>query len=257
MNTKKFLSKGKYFFLISCLIILVTILFINNKEYYIVENRDKNIADSKKEDGKEYETIGWLRIQGTNIDYPLYNVTDYKFGYPVVSKPYVWSLYSDNKHHNTMFALGHNIMNLGGKPLLKDDSFDRLEEIMGFVYYDFAKRNKYMQLTIDNKNYLYKIFSVSFLESEVLNSFSYNEFDKDDKTKYLDLITTNNIYNYNIDVNINDEILSIVTCSRFFGNNKKYNFIVSGRLIKNNEKNKNYSVKKSDNYKDIEKILNS
>ena len=241
------------------LILLLEYLLVKNiihKEvFYQIESREENIENSKKEDSDNHETIGWVRVQGTNIDYTLYGVLKNDFSYPVVSQTYMWSLNFDSKFHSTMIVYGHNIMNLGPNPKLKSDQFERMEELMGFVYYDFAKENKYIQLSIDGENYLYKIFAVNFMTVDELDSYPKGEFDSTAKNKYFSEITKNSIYDYDVDVSVDDDILSVVTCSRFFKDGKNYDFIVTGRRVKDGEKIENYKVSRNKNYEKINEIL--
>lgn len=247
-------------FLLLILTLLLSDVLIKNiftrESFYEALNRDEEIKKSKSIDTPDHETIGWVRVQGTNIDYPLYGVLQQEFDYPIVADSYLWSLSYDSKFHDTMIVYGHNIMNLGVKPKLNDKSFVRMEELMGYVYYEFAKKNKYIQLSIDGKNYLYKIFAVNFMEIADLDSYPRGGFSQKVKEKYYNDITKNSIYNYDVDVSVDDDILSVVTCSRFFGNGESYDFVVTGRKVREGEKADNYNVYRNKNYLKIDEILN-
>lgn len=255
-------KKACYIILIFLLVILCCLMsgvlikvIFTSEPFYEILDREEQINNSKAIDTPDHETIGWVRVQGTNIDYPLYGVLKQDFDYPIVSDSYLWSLSYDSKFHDTMIVYGHNVMNLGVKPKLSDKSFVRMEELMGFLYYDFAKKNKYLQLSINGENYLYKIFAVNFMTIEELDSYPRFGLDKENKEKYFDEIKKNSIYDYDVDVSAGDNILSVVTCSRFFGNGDSYDFIVSGRLLNENEKVENYSVRRNKNYLKIDEIL--
>ena len=64
-----------------------------------------------------------------------------------------------------------NILNLGTNPVMKDDMYVYFEELMNFVYYDFAKENQFIQLNVNGEDYIYKIFSVDFLKVFDVNKF--------------------------------------------------------------------------------------
>lgn len=242
--------------ILACLlgILLFKVLF-NKEAFYEVEVRDENISKSKSVDTPDHETIGWVRVQGTNIDYPLFGVLDRDFDYPVVADSYLWSLSYDSLYHDTMVVYGHNIMNLGPNPVLHDDSFIRMEELMGYVYYDFVKENKYIQLSMNGKDYLYKIFAVNFMPVAELDSYPKRGFDQSSKEKYFNTLKKDSIYDFEVDVSADDDILSVVTCSRFFGDGDNYDFIVTGRLVREDEEIKNYSVLRNKNYERIDEIL--
>ena len=123
--------------LIVGLTIMLGVKLFYNDSYYRTVSRKENIKKSQKLDTNDYSTIGWIRVQGTNIDYPLYGVVQDTFKYPV-TESYLWSLNMDKDYHNVMITYGHNIMNLGANPSRKDETFTRMEELMSYVYYDFA-----------------------------------------------------------------------------------------------------------------------
>ena len=236
--------------IITLVVVLATIL-IKSRPIYKIENRSKQIENNKKNDNENYKTKGWVRVQGTNIDYPLYRFNKEVLDMPV-NKSLLWDLSFDNKFHSVMHVYGHNIKNLSSKPLREDEGFTRLEELMSYVYYDFAEDNKYFQITIGNKDYLYKIFAVNFMDTEQFYGYSRSTFKKkNDKKDYIDTLLEESIYDYDIDVDVNDDIASVVTCTRFFGP-KSSNFLVTGRLMRNNEKADNYKVHRNKNY--VEKI---
>ena len=61
-----------------------------------------------------------------------------------------------------MNIFGHNIFNLGPSPKKSSNNFKRFEELMNFIYHDFAQENKYIQFTINGKDYVYKIFGFEY-----------------------------------------------------------------------------------------------
>ena len=261
---KKLSAKLKRYniILIVCLVILMLVLgtlmtlkIFKNNDFYKIESREANIEKSKKGDGADHETIGWVRVQGTNIDYPVYGLLSREFEYPVVSESYTWSLSEDSLFHDTMLVYGHNVMNLGPYPSLHDDSFIRMEELMGFVYYDFAKNNQYIQLSMNGENYLYKIFAVGFLTVNQLEKFPTGDFNEYTRNAYLKYIKDSSIYDYDVTVEEDDKILSVITCSRFFMDGTNYDFIVTGRLVEEGEAIEQYGVYRNKNYEKISEIL--
>ena len=64
------------------------------------------------------------------------------------------------------------------------------------------------------------------------------------------------IYDYDVDVSNDDDIVVLSTCTRLFGDTAvNYDIVVAGRLIKDNESNFKYSLSKNDNYNKIKKYL--
>ena len=112
-----------------------------------------------------------------------------------------------------------------------------------------------MQLTIDGKNYLYKIFAVNFMRAYELNAYPPGEFSESARSVYMDTIMSTSIYDYDVKVDDDDKILSVVTCTKFFRDGKSYDFIVTGRLVEEGEKVEQYSVHRNKNYEQIAEIL--
>lgn len=227
--------------------------FVKSRKIFYVEDRNESIVEERKKDTEGYQTIGWVRVQGTNIDMPI--ITIGNNDPPVDREHYSWTLNEDDQFYNVINILGHNVFNLSSTPYLHSDMFQRFEELMDFVYYDFAKENQYIQLTIDNQNYIYKIFSVRFLPSYHLYFFPTGNYSKTEKKRYLNLLKSGSIYDYHVDVDSNDSLLSLITCTRFYGADTKKDLIVTGRLVHKGELASQYKVSKNDNYQEIEKKL--
>jgi len=249
------------FLLLGLAIIAVLVLLIGAKlfpkdDYYRVRERASRVAGSSVEyDGKQYDAVGWIQVQGTNIDFPVI-FKEGEFSYPAQVDRYAWlsNLSTDFQRH--IEISGHNIFNLSNHPELESEIFTRFEELMSFSYYDFAKENKYIQLTLGDKEYVYKIFAVGFVPTAETILFPNSaEYSKDDVADYLEKFKKYNLYHYDIDVNKNDSIISLVTCTRFYDLDEQHEFRVLGRLVREGEKLDNYSVKKDSKYQAVEEIL--
>lgn len=238
------------------LIIFLTIKIVKNNEYYKIDSRIEKVNNSKPYENSSYKTIGWLKVQGTNIDVPILHSNNSEENFPVELEDFVWSNNYDTKFHNKINIEGHNIFNLSKKPKIKSELFHRFEELMGFIYYDFAKENKYIQLTIDGKDYIYKIFSVSFINKADTTSFPlHDEYTQEEIKSQIELFKDTSLYDYDVDVREDDKLISLATCTRFYGVDENVKFYVNGRLLRDGEKINNYGVTKSKLYKEIENVL--
>ena len=258
---KKVLKLGSSIFLmiLSFLLLLLLILGFRKlftKPYYSIDSRIKKVSETTIGDS-EYKTIGWLRIQGTDIDYPVIYAEDTSTSFPVQLESYVWSENFDTKFHNMIDISGHNIFNLSSSPKLKSEYFHRFEQLMSFVYYDFAKDNKYIQLTIDGKDYLYKIFAVDFIDKSQATELSLkDDYSSEQINNFIDMFLDNSLYDYDVSLRNTDKYIRLHTCTRFFGTDDRYEFYVVGRLVRENEKTTNYKVNKIEkNYKVVEDVL--
>ena len=255
MNLKN--MKRIVFFIFSLVILLLVLLLLNkilDKSYYKVSSRVQNISDAKKDyNYDDFSVVGWLRVQGTNIDYPILSDLKNK-KYPVEIERYGWINTGDNKYHNVVNIYGHNIMNLGSHPMVSDETFNRFEELASFVYYDVAKKNKYIQFTMNGKDYVYKVFAAGIISNYGLETLPIKEYSKEELDEYLDLMYRMSIYDYDVETTVDDSFITISTCTRFDNDNHD-SIYVAGVQVDENAILKDYDVKKNSNYKRIEKIL--
>ena len=256
-RTRLLISKKKKVFLIvgvlSFFCLLVAILFMIFSDYYPVESRVDNIKQYAVNDTEDYTTTGWLRVQGTNIDYPVIYAPKYDFSDKTDS--FLWNEVDSDKLLNQVSISGHNILNLSVHPAVADPNHTRFEQLMSFVYLDFVKDNKYVQYTFNGKDYIYKIFSVSFIDSDQILKFTRKNLNKEEMSDYIKQSLKDSIFEFDIDVNENDKILSLITCTRMFGHYNDIEFRVDARLVRDGELKTNYGVKKSNKYKEVEDVM--
>lgn len=244
--------------LISCCLVLTLLMIVklpNTTSTYKVESRVDDIEKSRKNDTEEYKTTSWLKVQGTNIDLPVLKFTNTKKDPSVEIGNFAWNIYPEEKLVNKVNIMGHNILNLSSNPEINLEYFTRFDDLMSFAHYDFAKDNRYIQYTIDGKDYLYKIFAVNFEASYRVSLYKNGNHSKTELKELIDRYKDLSIYDYDIEVDENDDIISVITCTRFYGEDRYVTFMVNGRLVRENEKIDNYEIKKSNNYNEIEKIM--
>ena len=264
-TTKKSFFKNKYYFVLGIAFLIVILLFIllvksllniNRPNSYSIDSRIEKVAE-KKENLKtdaNYDVVGWVRVQGTKIDFPVVSGKDRSFKSPVETTGYGWlTTYGDTRYHNVLNIYGHNIMNLGREPLISDESFERFEELLAFTDYDFAKKNQYFQYTMDGKDNLYKIFAVSILDSTSLVGLPEDDYDDGELSRYVKMIKEGSLYDYDVKVTTDDDIVSLATCTALFATGSDYNVIViSGKKVLDGESIESYSINKKSKYKDLE-----
>ena len=245
------------FILVISIPIGLIMFFTNNgAETFKTVDRVKYINKEKKKekDVNGYGTIGWLRVQGTKIDTPIIKYDSLEDMDKVDKDDFLWNEYKEEKIQKRVNIQGHNILNLSAKPQVGLDYFSRFEELMSFVYLDFAKENQYIQYTVDGKNYLYQIFAVYFDEVYNLDLYNPNEYTDEEVEEFIQRSLDRSLYKYDVEVEKDEKVISLITCTRMYGNDKKQ-FIVVGKMIEDNTKVKNYEVKESSNYKEIKNLM--
>lgn len=218
---------------------------------YSIYNRVDNVKERRKVDADGVTTTGWLRVQGTNIDYPVIYAPEVNIS--KIDEDFTWTNAKYDELNNITYILGHNILNLSANPYIGDPTHTRFEQLMGFTYYDFAKENQYFQYTVGGKNYIFKIYSVMYEDYDLLDTYNESSYTKQKMNKYIKYSLENSLYDYRTDVNYNDKIVSLITCTRLYGHDK--NFVVSGRLLRSGESTKITKIYRTKEYYKVEEKM--
>lgn len=239
------------------LIIISVVVILNSdsnsekkKEPVVMElDFESRITQLKEFNSGEYYKIGWLQVQGTNIDLPIIDFTsnsndlDYSFA---------WRSPFYETGQNREVLIGHNILNVSSTPMLSNENLQDFESLMSFSYAEFAENNLYIQYTKDGKEELYLIYAIGFYDYDYDRAEGMT--DLEEIAAYIKTVKKNSIYDYDIDVNENDQLLTVKTCTRYFGANEKQQFIVDARKVREDEKTIKYEVSTNKNFEDL--ILN-
>ena len=239
--------------ILSFLCLLSAILFVVFYDYYPVEPRAEQVEEEAKNDTKNYETIGWVRVQGTNIDYPVIYAPGYDFD--GMTNNFAWNEVKTDEVLNKVNITGHNITNLSANPKMASDDSIRFESLMSFIYLDFVKDNKFIQYTYNGKDYVYEVYAVSFPEYGDTDVFVEENFTKEEMKEYIEQSLEDSIFKFDIDVNENDKILYLVTCTRMFGYYQDIEFKVDARLVRRGELKLNYDVAPTEKYQEVKEIM--
>ncbi len=239
--------KKKHIWLFLFLVLLFAVIgfllfhfFFSSEDYYSIESRKENIANTVIDDSI---THGWLRVQGTTIDTPIIDLTTEVNN--DTKADYLWfsPLYEEGQNRKVIY--GHNIRNVSPYPEINAEGHFRFEPLMAFAYYDFAKENLYFQYSDEEGEALYKIYAVSFYNAGDEFGRGYEE---EELTSYIEEAKYNSLYSYDVEVNEEDELLSLITCTRYFGLYEKTQFRVDARRVRENEKITKYKVETTSNY---------
>lgn len=254
MSTKRKSKKRRMNIIAILGIIVIVLLIITILIFAFGRNKSEDKDTAYYEPESRYEraksTIiegtqskGWIMVQGTNIDYPV--VLEMEKINNV--KEYAWVSNDYYDGETRMAIYGHNIQNVSSTPLITDSSHKRFEQLMSFAYEDFAKENLYIQYSHDDVDELYKIYAIGFYDVDYGFSYDYT-LQKENINTYIETVKNNSIYDYDVDVNNTDMLLSLITCTRFFGVNDLTTFKIDARKVRDGEKIEKYSVQSNKNY---------
>ena len=249
------MKKQKIIIIFSFLILIIAIalLFAVDKEKlsdYSIKDESAKIADAKQYGDK---IVGWLRVEGTNIDLPLVETSN---STNVLRDEYdfAWTnSFPDEKSNHPSFV-SHNIRNVSPNPIVGDDEMTHFEQLMSFIYLDFIKDNQFIEYTNERgETSLYRIYAVALIKDDQSASYS-DTFTKDELDSYIKDSKDVSMYDINTEVDSDDLLLSLYTCTRFYGT-EDYSFRVDARKLRKNEKTTLSRVKSNENYDKIESRL--
>lgn len=242
-------------------IYLIILIFVLSFILYFISIRPKS-SKLKLEDktteinkAKKYgdSVVGWLTVEGTNIDLPLIQVTD-NTNINRRDYNYAWIYAHPDSKSNHVSYISHNIRNVSRKPIINDKNMSGFEQLLSFIYPSFISDNQYIAYTdVNNKSSIYKIYAVALIEND--QSASSNDiYTATEQKEYIKTSKKDSMYDIDVDVNEDDKLLSLLTCTRFYGGNS-YSFRVDARELRKGEKQTLSKVETNDNYKPIEERM--
>lgn len=249
---KKYVKKKNYFtFTLVQLVLVIIMIYSGTKIYRWYKDNDKNsgLIEELKEnviindnsDGdtidfnslkeKNSDTVAWIKVEGTDIDYPVVQAenNDYYLNHSFdKSENGAGWVFADYK--NKLDGLDKNIVIFGHNR--RDGSmFSTLKNILKPEWYN-NENNRYVTFITEQENIKYEVFSVYQTENEdyyIKTNFTENEF-----SSFLKTIQNRSIKKYNVDINENDSILTLSTCA----NDNKYRVVLHAKKINKELNNK-------------------
>jgi sortase B len=175
------------------------------------------------------DTKAWLKVSGTNINYPVVQTTDNTF--------YLSHTFDKSKNSAGWVFFDYR-NNIGGNDTntiiyahaRKDKTmFGSLSNTLNSSWYN-NKDNYIIKLSTENENTLWQIFSI-YKVPTTTDYLKVNFKTDEEYAEFINLITNRSIYNFNTEVTTDDRILTLSTCS---GKEKK--LVVHAKLIKTESK---------------------
>ncbi len=210
-------------------------------------NFESRIDKLNEFDSGKYFKMGWLQVEGTNIDLP---ILDHTSGLDEIDYSYGWVSPHYNSDQNRMVLLGHNILNVSNSPMVGNKDLTNFEDLMSLSYYGIAKDNQYIQYTQNGVDELYIIYAIGFRNYGYDNAESFAN--KKDVKQYIKEAKENSIYDYGVDVNASDELITLKTCTRYFGTEKNQQFMIDARKLRKDEQILKYDVKTTKKFDELD-----
>lgn len=188
------------------------------------------------------DTVGWIQIPNTNVDYPVvYKAGEENYAY-YEAKGYdknysrdgvIWADFecSFPQLADNTILYGHNWNNIFTPRTMENmNSTDTMFAlVMSYHHTDFAQENPFIYFSTTEQDYVYQVFASFYTD---LN-FGYNfaEMDQEQFQKVIAEAKAKSRVNYNVPVTTEDQILTLSTCTRFYGNTSNQRFVVMAKLV--------------------------
>ena len=214
---------------LTLIIVICAYKIIHQLKEYNDADKVYNLIREEKEESdnlfeKNIDYRGWIKIDNTNINYPILQGQDNEeYLYKDINNEYIVSgsifmnyLNNGFDDQNTVL-FGHNMKN--------GTMFANLKKYKEDDFFDY---NNDIEIELSNGQYLkYKVFSVYI--TDINDNYTKTSFeDKDEYKEFLERIKNKSIYKSDISVNENDKIITLSTCSYEFDDAR---LVVTGKLI--------------------------
>ena len=214
---------------LTLIIVICAYKIIHQLKEYNDADKVYNLIREEKEESdnlfeKNIDYRGWIKIDNTNINYPILQGQDNEeYLYKDLNNEYIVSCSIFMNYLNNGFddqntvLFGHNMKN--------GTMFANLKK---YKEEDFFYNNNDIEIELSNGQYLkYKVFSVYI--TDINDNYTKTSFeDKDEYKEFLERIKNKSIYKSDISVNENDKIITLSTCSYEFDDAR---LVVTGKLI--------------------------
>ena len=208
---------------------ILTKIKINEIKTYFNDNNtfiDVNLADLKKMNN---DVVGWLKVNGTNINYP-YVKTDNNTFYLThsidKSKNSAGWVFLDYRNNSDNYDK-NNIIYAHAR--VDKTMFGSLKDALTKEWFN-KEEEKIIKTSTLTENSIWQIFSV-YKINNTTDYLNINFKDEDEFLKFSNKLKERSIFNFNIDINKDDKILTLSTCF-----NKNVKTVMHAKLIKTYKK---------------------
>ena len=175
---------------------------------------------------KNSDTVGWIQVKGTNINYPIVKTTDNNFYLNHAfdkSKNEAGWVFMD--YRNDAVNFNQNTI-IYAHSRLTGSMFGSLKNILDSSWYS-NKENHIIRLSTPTENTMWQVFSVYTIPKE--SYYITPTFNTDEEyLEFLNTIKNRSEVEFSGIVNTSDKVLTLSTCKDNFGNR----IVMHAKLIK-------------------------
>lgn len=197
-----------------------------NDDYWYYINMDMMSVDFNELKQKNSDTVGFIKVNGTNVNYPIVQSTDnsyyLKHAFDKSKNSAGW-VFAD--YRNNMVNFDKNTV-IYGHSRSNQTVFGSLKKVLNKSWYG-NKDNHIIKLSTPTENTLWQIVSIYTIKPEsyyITTKFSDEQF----KT-FVQTIKNRSQINFSGTINENDKILTLSTCEDVAGTTR---LVIHAKLIK-------------------------
>lgn len=208
----------------------------NSKNEQKANKIDPAVINYMLEENPDFK--GWLTIAGTKVDNPIYQTTNNEFylNHNQLKKKSVYgALYFDYRNKITEKESDKNLV-IYGHEMKNGTMFGELKKYKSI---DFYKQYPTIEFATLYEKQTYKIYSVFILNAtkDDDNGYIYNVYRNNFNTEadfdyWVKEAYDRSVINTGVDVDSEDEIVTLITCSNDFSNAR---LVVMARKLRKNE----------------------
>ena len=183
------------------------------------------------------DTVGWLRVPGTNINHAVvqntqdvnyYTAKGYDKGYSYYGV--IWTNPSTTTSSSNTVLYGHNWTNYSAAPRIGYSGDIMFAQLTGYHYLSMAQSYPYIYYSTPGDQGTYVIFACFYTEP----AFQYNVAEGD-MNYIINEARARSRHTFNVDVNASDKLLTLSTCTRAYGATSNQRFVVMARRLRPGE----------------------
>lgn len=194
-------------------------------DYIKMNMIDVNFDNLKKINS---DVVGWIKINGTNINYPFVQSKDNKY--------YLTHSFSKSYNNAGWVFLDYRNNNINNRNTIiyahgRTDKtmFGTLRKVLNNGWINNTN-NYVIKISTEKENSLWQIFSIYHIPTT--NDYLQTEFkDKREYQRFLNILKNRSNHNFNTSITSNDTILTLSTCY-----NDSEKMVVHAKLIKKQKK---------------------
>ena len=188
------------------------------------ENRNNYKVDFVKLKKQNKDTVAWLKVNNTEINYPVVQGKDnsYYINHNF-EKKYNQAGWVFVDYKNKLDGTDKNIV-IYGHNMKNNSMFGSLPDILNKKWYN-NNDNYIIDFVTEEKEYKYQVFSVYKIETE--DYYITTEFESDEFSQFIKIIKGRSYKKFKVDVTKDDSILTLSTC----GSTNDYRIVLHAKRI--------------------------